>query len=729
MAISDLLPLVAYGEYTEETPQPGIPGTGKFIPTNHLSGELSPYLRQHASDPVGWYPWGAEAFALAREEDRPLFLSIGFSSDHWCHVMAKECFSNEEVAGMMNVTCIPVLVDREEYPVLDNYCMEVCRVQNGSAGWPLNIFLMPDGRPFFCTTWLPKRTIGQVPGITDLMPRIKWLWHMQRNDVERAAYELDVQVKARFGQLSGVKRGGRIGKYRALEALNDLRRTFDIRWGGFGSVPKFPEANKLIFLLREAEENSGASKSDISDALTMVDVTLRRMWRGGIHDHLGGGFSRYAVDEHWIVPHFEKLLCDNALLLFAVSKAQALQDNSFHRLMAEDIIFCATKFFCDDIAYSQGFRSAIDGDTNEGEGRYYLWTEDEIKRILPEGDSGLFCAAYAVLPSGNFVSEVAGSQMSWNILYEASTVTDLAKRYSIKGTEVGRRLYECRKLLLDARDKRHPLKSDNKILMSWNGLMIGALSRASVVFNQSEWRDMAERSALFLQKTFPNKDKPGSWYRSWIDGHTGIDAVTEDYAYFLWGVLELYRAAKHFNAGEKQLSDWLKCAQGLADTMIEKFWDEKNGGFFLSSPQGVNVMKAAYDVNSLPSPNAVALLALNELGHILEEKKYTDYARKIIDCFSRNAIDEPVSYISLIAAALSWKPVKKKPAPQPAPVPTDEELNRPEPEQEQPKLEPEAPAQRPSRAGRRTSRTAGTDRSTDRAEHRRAGARRTSRRQ
>ena len=728
MAISDLLPLASYGEYTEDTAIPGISGQ-VFTPENHLAGELSPYLQQHISDPIGWYPWGSEAFAVARHEDRPVFLSVGFSSDHWCHIMGRECFSDVEVAGMMNETCIPVLVDREEYPVLDYYFMETCRVQNGSAGWPLNIFLMPDGRPFFCTTWLPKRTVGKVPGITALLPRIKWLWHMQRSDVERAAYELGMQTKLRLEELSGKKQGGRIGKYKAFEALNDLRRTFDIHWGGFGSVPKFPEANKLIFLLKEAQD-PGASKADISDAVSMADVTFRRMWRGGIHDHLGGGFSRYAVDERWIVPHFEKLLCDNALLLFAVSKAQELQDNSFHRLMAEDIIFCATKYFSDDISFSQGFRSAIDGDTSEGEGRYYLWNEDEIKRILPEGDSGLFCAAYAVLPSGNFGNELAGSQMSWNILYEASTVTELAKRYGIKGSDVGRRLYEGRRILLDARDKRHPLKSDNKILMSWNGLMIGALSRASVVFEQTEWREMAERTALFLQKNFQDKD--GSWRRCWIDGHAVIDAVTEDYAYFLWGVLELYRAAKHFNGGEKQLNDWQQCAQGLADTMIEKFWDEKNGGLFLSSPKGVNVIKSAEDINSLPSVNAVAVEALTELGHILEEKKYTDYARKIIECFSSNAANEPVNYVSLIASALSWKPVKKKPAPPPAPVPTDEELNREEPVQEQPKTEQETP--RTSRSGRRqtrtagrTDRTAGTDRA-DRAERRRS-AHRTARRQ
>ncbi len=708
--------LAAYGEYSEETA--ARLAKKVFVPVNHLGGELSPYLLQHARDPVGWYTWSPEAFDTARHEDKPIFLSVGYSSDHWCHVMSRECFNDVEVAGMLNDAFIPVCVDKEERPDLDDMFMEVCRVQNGSAGWPLNIFLTPEGRPFFCTTWLPKRTTGQMPGITELLPRIKWLWHVQRNDVERAANDLAEMVRERFDVLSGTKyRGGRIRKYTAYEALNDLRRIFDMRWGGFGTAPKFPEPDKLLFLLSLADEKSGASKHDRSDAFTMVDVTLRRMWRGGIHDHLGGGFSRYAIDERWLVPHFEKLLCYQAVLLLAVSKAQELQQNSFHRLFAEDIIFCITRYFCDGDSYSQGFRTSMDGDTPEGEGRYYLWTEHQIKSILPEGDGGLFCSAYAVLPSGNFGNELAGSQMGWNILYEASTVTELAKRYGIKGSEVGVRLSECRKLLLEARERRSPLRTDNKILMSWNGLMIGALARASVAFEQSEWRDIAERSALFIQKNFLGKD--GKWHRRWIDGKTEIDALSEDFAYFLWGVLELYKAIKHFNpAGEKQLGEWLKCAQELADVLTGKFWDEKYGGLFMNAGDDKNIFtrfKSGQDVNSLPSVNALAAMALNELAIILEEKKYSDYARKIIDCFSYDAINNPMSYLSMIRAGISWKPVRKKPAPPPAPVPTDEELNREEQETPTPSQQAEQDDRRTARASRRAARTTQTEKP-DRAE-------------
>lgn len=734
-------PLAAYGEYEETTPpsfttppyppltqgrQGRVPQAGEA--KNHLGSETSPYLLQHANNPVGWFAWGNEAFAAARSEDKPIFLSIGYSSNHWCHIMNRDCFSDNEVAGMLNEVCIPVKADREEHPDVDDIMMEICRVQNGSAGWPLNIFMTPEGRPFFCTTWLPKRTVGQMPGITELLPRVKWLWHVQRDDVERAANELAELTRERLSILSGekLKSSGRIGKFTAYQALNDMRSIFDVRWGGFGHSPKFPEHDKMMFLLRGAGEESDSSKRDKSDALTMTDITLRRMWRGGIHDHIGGGFSHYSSDEQWLVPHFEKLLCDQALLLLAASMSQRLVPNSFHRLFAEDIIFSVTKDFADSTSYSQGFRSAIDGDTPEGEGRYYLWNENEIKRILPEGDAGLFCAAYAVLPSGNFGSELAGSQMSWNILYEASTVTELARRYGLKGADVASRLYEARKTLLDYRDKRHPLMADGKVLMNWNGLMIGAMAHASVSFEVPEWREIAGRTALFITKNFP--DKSGAWRRKWIDGKADIPATAEDYAYFLWGIVELYKAEKHFNAGEKQLNEWLEVARTLADILTTKFWDESGGGLFMTEGEihGVR-MKSAEDMNSLPSYNALAAIALDELAFMLEDRKYSDFSRKIIGCFSRYAKENPLRCLTLISADSMWRPFKpkkpvKNPEPEPKTVPTDEELNR-----EEPQSQDESPQEdrKASRASRRTARQESSQGKAERSQRRSARQHRT----
>ena len=708
--LNNIEPLSAYGEYSDAPVQQG---KHAYVPANHLGGELSPYLLMHANNPVAWHSWGDEAFFTAKREDKPLFVSIGFYSEHWCRVMERECFSDNEVAGMLNEICIPVCVDREERPDINDFFMEVCRLQNGSAGWPLNVFLTPEGKPFFCTTWLPKRSIGQMPGITEILPRIKWLWHVQRDDVEREASNLVLLMNSRLETLSSSRlRGGRIGKIKAYEAVNDLRKVFDVRWGGFGGAPKFPESQKLLFLLRMAGGKSGTSGRDKSDALTMTDITLRRMWRGGIHDQLGGGFSRYAIDERWLAPHFEKLLYEQAMLLLTVSNAHELQPMSqFHRLFAEDIIACIIKYFCDDASYSQGFKSSVCGDTHEGEGKYYLWSEDEIRHILPESDAGLFCAAYGVLPAGNFAQELGGSQMGQNILYEASTVTDLAKRYGIKGTEVGSRLSECRRLMLSARDNRYPLRTDNKIILGWNGLMIGALSKASVVFGVSEWRDIAERTALFVQKNFHTKD--GRWHRVWLSGKAYTSALSEDYAYFLWGVLELYKAVKHFSPdSEKQLGEWLKSAQEIADAMISQYWDEKNGGLFLTGEDKYIFarMKSCEDANSMPNANSLAATALTQLGIILEEKKYTDYSRKIIECFAHYARENTLASLTLLISDIDWAGAKKKPElkPEPKPVMTDEELNAPEPA---PAVVVETEDKKPSRTPRRS----------ERAERRRAG--------
>ena len=702
--------LRAYGEYPSDIPRTG--RKKSFIPANHLAGASSPCLRERANDPVGWLEWSDEAFTYARTYDRPLFVSIGYLSSHWCRIMNNDCFSDPEVASLLNASCIPVYVDAEERPDIDAIMTEICILQSGSTGKPLNVFLLPDGRPFFCATWLPKRTTGSVPGITELLPRVRWLWHMQRDDVERSADSLSVMLNARLAELEGGK-SGKLSKSKSYEAMSSIRKIFDMRWGGWGGVPKLPEPSKMLFLAHEAVKAD--SPRDKSDAETMLDVTLRRIWRGGIHDQIGGGIMHCAVDERWIVPHFEKMLCEQALILFAVSLAEERSQNAFHRMFAEDIIFCALKYFADDNAFSQAFRSSIDGDTDSGEGRYYTWSEDEVRRILPEGEAGLFSLAYGMLPGGNLKAEIAGTQMGQNVLYEASTVSELAKRNGLKPDEVVQRLNECRKILLDARDKRYPLKYDGKILMGWNGLMIAALSRASTAFNQSEWKDLAERCALFINKNM--SDKGGEWRRVWLDGKTYIPAQAEDYAYLLWGIIELYKASKHFNAGEKQLDDWLKSAQALADAMIAKLWDEKHGGLFQTDGTDRYLfarMKSAIDANMRPSANAIAAIALTQLGIMLEDKKYTDYAKEIISCFAHCVNDDTMACLSMLTANALWVPVKKKPAPPPKPVPTDEELNREVPT-------PEVTVQEaPRRPARRTARPEHTDRT----ERRRANRRR-----
>ncbi len=710
--------LAAYGEYSRElnTRASKLP----YVPVNSLGSALSPYLRAHSHDPIGWHEWAPAAFQAASREDRPLFVSAGYHGNHWCNVMARECWLDNEVADMLNSAFIPVLVDLQERPDIDALLTELCRLQNGSAGYPLNVFMTGEGRVFFAATWLPKRTMGEVPGLTEILPRVKWLWHMQRHDIDRSAHDLHTSFSARAISLSGSKHKHSV-KHSHAQAVAALRKIFNLQWGGWGGVPRFPQYPALMFLLAGAKSGN-FSALEKSDAFTMADITLRRMWRGGIHDHLGGGFHHYAVDERWQVPHFEKSLCEQALMLLTASLMEELDPKPFNRLLAEDMIFCALHDFASEESYSQGFKASIDGDIltmSDGEGKYYLWTENEIRKILPETDAGLFCSAYGVLPGGNFSPETGGSHMGQNILYEASTVTDLAKRYGIRPPEVGDKLTRCRKLLLDARNRRYNINSEPKIIMAWNGLMIGALARASVSFDVSEWRDLAERSALFLHKNL--QDKNGSFYRNWVNGNRWGNAQCEDYAYFLWGVMELYKACKHFNAGEKQLSEWLKAAQTLADTMLAKLWDEASGGLFMTENYSAADirLKSPEDTYSLPNANAVAAIALSELGTTLQEKSYSDKARNIIDCFSRYALDTPLQCLTLLTANTLWLPVKKKPEIPPAPTVSktahlsDEQLNAPEPspqvQQDTPRTARHSPASRPEHsdaaARRRSART------------------------
>ncbi len=711
---SSIESLTAYGEYSQERAS----GNSKlpYVPVNALGSAFSPYLRAHSRDPIGWQEWSAEAFAVALREDRPIFVSAGYHANHWCNVMSRECWQDTEVAGLLNSAFIPVLVDLQERPDIDALLTELCKLQNGSAGYPLNAFLTGEGRVFFAATWLPKRTMGEVPGLTEILPRVKWLWHMQRNDIDRSAHELHEVFTERMHTLSGSKRKTSI-KHSPVEAISELRKSFSLKWGGWGreNAPKFPQYTALIFLL-ECAKCGKFSVIEKSDALTMTDITLRRMWRGGIHDHLGGGFHHYAIDERWQVPHFEKLLCEQALMLLTASLMQELDPKPFNRLLAEDMIFCALHDFASDETYSQGFRASIDGDMlslPDGEGKYYLWTDEEIKAILPQPDAGLFCSAYGLLPGGNFAPEFGGTHMGQNILYEASTVTELAKRYGIRPSDIGDKLTNGRKLLLDARVKRYPLSAESKILMGWNGLMIGALARASVSFDVAEWRDLAERSALFLHKNL--RDKDGNFYRCWHDGNRWGLAQCEDYAYFLWGIVELYKACKHFNAGEKQLGDWLKNASVLADSMLSRLWDETLGGLYMTAKNSVDAvrLKTPEDGYALPNANAFAAISLSELGQILQENSsgFTDKARSIIDTFSRYVLDNPLQCLTLLTANALWKPVKhKKPAPVPQkPVPTDEELNRPDeppaPKTSSPQRSPEPQTRRRSpRASRRRER-------------------------
>ncbi|MDR1648863.1 MAG: thioredoxin domain-containing protein [Synergistaceae bacterium] len=618
---------------------------------NRLAGEKSPYLLRHADNPVDWHPWGKEAFELALEQDKPVFLSIGYSSCHWCHVMERESFSDYELASLLNDACVPIKVDREERPDLDALFMEVCHMQNGSGGWPLNLFLTPQGEPFFAATYLPKRTIGKMPGLADMTPRVKWLWLMQREDILRSARSIVEVLAARTAFPSG----GQIGSFHVRAALKALKNSFNGEWGGFGFAPKFPCAPRLWFLL----EFAGGTRPESAEALSMVDLTLRKMWAGGIHDHLGGGYARYATDERWIMPHFEKMLCDQAMLLWIAARAQEVSPrpspDGFYRKFAEDVAACVMRDFTSP---ESCFWTSLDADGEGNEGRYYYWTEEEIREALPQGDAGIFCAAYAILPGGNFTHEMTSRQTGHNVLYEAIPYVEVARRYGLRAPDLIKRLENDRRVLLEARGRRPSPQSDDKVLMDWNGLMIGALARAGRVFEKKEWVLSAERAALFLQKTLV--DPKGAWRRRYRLKDAAIPALPGDYAALMWGVTELREAAP----SEKQKRDWLRYAENLAAKLEAGFWDESEGGFFLSPGNDPLVFlrpKTAID-DDVPSANAMAMMAYAALGKAAPDgEKYLEKAAAISSCFVRAVGARPLDHISLVTASLRLREAKDAP--------------------------------------------------------------------
>ena len=614
---------------------------------NRLAGEKSPYLLQHAGNPVDWYPWGNEAFERAVDEEKPIFLSIGYSSCHWCHVMERECFNDEEVAGFLNDACVSIKVDREERPDLDELFMEVCRVQNGNGGWPLNLFLTPKGEPFFAATYLPKRTIGKMPGMADVTPRVKWLWLMQKDDVLRGAKNL---VETLITKTTCVP-GGQINSFQIKTAVKELKNTFDDTWGGFGTAPKFPCAPRLLFLLEYARANP----SEREELIHMVSLTLRKIWAGGIHDHLGGGYARYSTDERWIVPHFEKMLYDQAMLLWVATAAyEADNKDTFYLKFAEDTVGCVMRDFLSPEAC---FCTSIDADSDGDEGQFYRWTEEEIRELLPRGETGLFCAAYAILPGGNFTHEMTGRQMGHNLLYEAAPFTELARRYGLRAPDLAKRLENDRHILFVARNKRTRPRLDDKVLMDLNGLMIGALAYAGRVFEKKEWILSAERAALFLQKALV--DPKGAWRRRYRAKEAAIPALPGDYASLMWGVMELYESA----ATDKQKKDWLRYAENLATKLETNYWDDPKGGFFLSPASDEHIflrLKSASDT-AVPSANAMAMMAYAALSHALpSEKKYIETAKAIGSCFARRVNENPIEHISILTAYMKLKNIKEE---------------------------------------------------------------------
>ena len=589
---------------------------------NRLAKESSPYLLQHKNNPVDWYPWGDEAFQKATELNRPIFLSIGYSTCHWCHVMEDESFEDEQVAQLLNDNFISIKVDREERPEIDHLYMTVCQAMTGKGGWPLTIIMTPDKYPFFAGTYFPKKGRMGRPGMIELLPAIADAWVNKKGELIQSAN----QIKKYLIDSNNKEIGDQLNQTILTNTNSQFINRYDKTHGGFGVKPKFPSPHNLIYLLRY--HNMSGDKT----SLLMVEKTLQEMRLGGIFDHVGFGFHRYSTDREWILPHFEKMLYDQAMLTLAYTEAYQITNNQLYKDTAEEILHYVKRDMTDKRG---GFYSAEDADSEGEEGLFYLWTIEEIKNILNNEESELLINTYGLDLEGNYKDEATGKKTEKNILY---------LKKSISNAKSKNRLNDISKKLYVAREKRiHPLK-DDKILTDWNGLMIAAFAKAGDVFNSDDYIQQAEESAQFILKNLT--DNNGRLLKRYRNGNAGLDAHLDDYAFFIWGLLELYEAT--FNV------TYLTEAVQLSNIMVEEFWDITNGGFFLGSENSEKLIvraKTGYD-GAMPSGNSVAAMNCSKLNRITGETKWAEISDKIFMTFSNEIQKTPSGYASMVNAFL-----------------------------------------------------------------------------
>ena len=602
------------------------PKTGKT--PNRLIHEKSPYLLQHAYNPVDWYPWSQEAFDKAKAENKPIFLSIGYSTCHWCHVMEKECFEDEEVAKLMNQAFISIKVDREERPDLDAAYMAVCQEMGRSCGWPLNIMMTPRMNAFFAASYIPKNSHHGLNGMMELIPQIMEIWKMRRAELEIVGAD----IRSRLEALEKRVVVGELGEDVLVDAYEKLAIDFDGENGGFGRAPKFPRPHTLLFLLRYWR------RSGEKNALAMVEKTLRYMRLGGIFDQVGYGFHRYSTDAQWLVPHFEKMLYDQALLTIAYIEAYQVTGAGKFKLTAKEVI----EYVLRDLASTEGgFYSAEDADSEGEEGKSYLWTVEEIRKTVQLEDQDLAVKLFGVLPEGNYIDAAVGRRNGENILHFPKPPDQIASESGLTIDELIVRLGRIRNALFEARKKRVPPAKDDKVLVDWNGLMIAALAKASQVLGDPKYLQAAVKAADFILDNLRKEN--GELYHRYVKGEKAVDGFLDDYAFFAFGLIEIYEATFE----EK----YLQAASALTKAMIARFWDEKDGGFYFSAKNAENAvlrMKHVYD-GAVPSGNSVALLNLLRLSRLTNEKAYEGMANKILKVFSEEVKGAPHAHTFMLA--------------------------------------------------------------------------------
>jgi uncharacterized protein YyaL (SSP411 family) len=604
-------------------------GSTDKSPPNRLINEKSPYLLQHAHNPVDWHPWGEEAFEKARAHDKPVFLSVGYSTCHWCHVMAHESFEDPDVARLMNAAFISVKVDREERPDIDSAYMTAAQVMTGSGGWPLTIIMTPDKRPFFAATYIPKESRHGRVGMMDLIPKVTHIWETQRDNVTSTSEKLTAQLRLASQPTSGSALENAV----LDEAFQQLSERFDSSNGGFSGKPKFPTPHNLLFLLRHWK------KTGDEKALAMNGLTLQKMRFGGIFDHLGFGFHRYSTDEKWLVPHFEKMLYDQALLAIAYTEAYYATKKEEYKETAREIL---TYVMRDLRSPEGGFYSAEDADSEGVEGKFYLWTVDEVRGLLSKEDAEIFTRAFNVELDGNYFDEATKRRTEKNVLHLTKSLSEISVELDISLSDLKTKLETSREMLLKEREKRIRPGRDEKILCDWNGLMIAALAIAGRAFDNEEYFDSAKKAADFIIGAM--LDKNGRLLHRYKDGEAEISGFLEDYAFFVWGLLELYEAT--FNV------KYLRRAVTLTNKMIDHFWDQNDGGFYHTPNDGEELIlrkKEVYD-GAIPSGNSVAMLNLLRLSRLTGNSDFESRAETVGKAFSKTVSQYPAGYTHLLSA-------------------------------------------------------------------------------
>ena len=590
--------------------------------TNRLINESSPYLQKHAHNPVDWYEWSEEAFNLAKQEDKPILLSVGYYSCHWCSVMEVESFENEAIAKLMNDNFINIKVDREERPDIDAIYMNAVQMMTGRGGWPMTVFLTPEGVPFYGGTYYPPTDRQGMPGFPRILISLAEAYKEQREEVTKNS-QVIIEHLEKLNQFTPAE--GELTTEILDQATAGIMRVFDTVNGGFGQAPKFPPSMVLSFLLRQSQRTKNNA------ILAAVEKTLVKMARGGMYDQLGGGFHRYSVDEKWLIPHFEKMLYDNALLSRIYLDAFLVTGKEFYRQITTEILDYVVR---EMMHPDGGFYSSQDADSEGEEGKFFAWTPEQVTALLGAEDAKIFNSYFDVSEFGNF-------EHGTSALHIDDEISDVAKFLNITPERLSEVIARGKKILFEARELRIKPARDEKILTAWNGLMLRSFAEAARVLKREDYLQIAIRNAEFLMKELKHG---GRLLRTHKDGQSKLNGYQEDYAYLIDGLLSLYEAT----FDEK----WFSEARALADTMIEQFWDDAEGGFFFTSNDHeklINRAKESYD-NASPSGNSVAAHVLQRLALFTNEPRYKNYAERTLKLLANSISRYPNAFGHLLCA-------------------------------------------------------------------------------